>query len=148
MLTTTNWHFRNGLLDLKTGAIRPFEPTDYITHRSPVAYDHEAKCPTFTHFLSETFNGDETLIDYLKAIMGYWLTGRTDRQEFYILYGEGANGKTTLLNVVNYILGEYCGSLMVETLFEGRNGQQNGYDLASLLGARLAIVQRVNPPLG
>ena len=74
--------------------------------------------PRFRKVLSDAFLADEELICDFQAIAGYWLTGRTDRQEFYIFHGMGSNGKSTILNAITHVLGPYAGELMCETIFK------------------------------
>ena len=75
-----------------------------------------------------------------RPMLGYFLTGRNDRQEIYIFHGEGANGKSTLLSMVQHVLGAHFRTMVPESLFEG-NSAKSGYDIASLRGARLAVAQ-------
>ncbi len=130
---------RNGILRLREGKLEPFSPQHYITKRLEIDYDANAQCPVFRNVLSDAFDENEELISYFQAIVGYWLTGCTDRQEFYILHGMGSNGKSTILNAIAHVLGPYSGDLMSETIFEGSAGQHNS-DLASLQGHHLAVV--------
>ena len=53
-------------------------------------------CPRFERFLSEVFNGDRALVDYLHRVIGYSLTGDTREQCWWMFYGGGSNGKSTL----------------------------------------------------
>ena len=84
--------------------------THFVTKRLDVLYDPEADCPAFKKLLSDSFQADEYLISYVKGILGYCLTGHTNRQEVYILHGSGANGKSTLLNAITHVLGPYYGT--------------------------------------
>jgi putative DNA primase/helicase len=130
---------RNGLLNLADRTFKPLCPDDYVTRRLAVAYDPRARCPIFLKVLSDSFCGDKDLIAYVKGILGYWLTGLTNRQELYILLGSVANGKSTILNAISHVLGSYAGTLMSETIFEG-GGSGHNADLASMRGLRLAVV--------
>jgi putative DNA primase/helicase len=117
-----------------------------------IIYDQDADCPTFRSVLVDAFKGDEALIDYFIGLMGYWLTGFTDRQECYVLHGEGANGKSTIINSIGHVLGDYAETLMSETIFETQRGAHSS-DLASMRGKRLGVVHeaesrfRLNAPL-
>ena len=129
----------NGLLGLTDGELIPLRPEHFVTKSLTVTYDPSADCPNFKKVLSDAFGGDDDLIKYFQGISGYWLTPDANRQELYILHGSGANGKSTLLNAINHVLGPYAGSLMSDTIFEGSNGQHNS-DLASMKDYRLAVV--------
>ena len=130
---------RNGIVKLQDGTLTPLMPEHYVTKCLDVDHDPMASCPLFKKVLSDAFGGDDDLIAYFKGIMGYWLTGNADRQEFYILHGSGANGKSTILSAITHVLGPYAGNLMSETIFEGSSGQHNS-DLASMRNYRLAVV--------
>ena len=107
----------NGTVDLRTGILMPARREDYITKVGPVAYDADAECPVFLRFLSEIMGDDQALVDYLQRVLGYMLTGETSEQRLFFLYGNGANGKSTLLNVCKGLLGgELCRQTSVETI--------------------------------
>ena len=131
---------QNGLFDLKGSRFLASDPSHYLTHRSDIAYDPAAKCPLFEAFLKESFKDDRALIRYLQAVLGYCLTGRTNRQEFYIFYGErGRNGKGTIIRILEYILGSYASPIQVETLFENPFSDKSQNELFTMIGKRLAI---------
>ena len=82
---------RNGIVDLRSGQLRPATPDDLMTMQCPVAYDPAATCPTFTGFLERVTNKKPALLSYLARIVGYSLTGKTTEQCLFFLYGSGAN---------------------------------------------------------
>jgi putative DNA primase/helicase len=132
------WLFNvnNGLIDLKTGEISSHDPSHLITKLADVTYDAEAQCPLFQQFMAEIFNGDQTLVAFMQRVFGVCLTGVTRDQAVYILYGLGANGKSTLLKVLENLLGEYHRTASQSAFVEDRS-DNNTYDaLAGLHGAR------------
>src|SRR5262249_34205232 len=98
----------NGVVDLRTGVLRPGQPTDRITMSARVAYDPEAPCPKWEAAIAAVFGGDKDLVRYVQLALGYSLTGNTREQCLFLNFGEGANGKTTLINAVAYVLGDYA----------------------------------------
>src|SRR5262249_13661337 len=74
-LDTDPWALNvlNGTLDLRTGELRPHRREDMITKRAPVAYDPEATCPTWQHFVNQITNLDGALNLFLKKAVGYSL---------------------------------------------------------------------------
>ena len=67
--------------------------------------------------------GNEDLISFVQRAVGYTLTGRNDEQCFFILNGDGANGKSTLINTLNQMLGAYSKQAASHTLMaNGRQG--------------------------
>ncbi len=127
---------RNGTLDLRTGVLRPHKRNDLITKLAPVRYDGDAGCPTWDTFLSEITSGDRELITFLQRAAGYALTGDTREQVVFIAYGSGANGKSTFINHVLTMMGDYGKQTPSSTLTTRRSAIPN--DVAALHGARLA----------
>jgi putative DNA primase/helicase len=133
----------NGVVDLRTGKLQHTRRGDYILKRSPVVFDRNAKCPVFRKFLEEIFMGDNDLLAYVQRILGYLLTGSTIEQCFFLFFGEGSNGKTTLLKPIQTLLGDYSRSSTPETFLvkPGLSGANN--DIARLAGARLVVTVEV-----
>src|SRR5437870_12979001 len=90
----------NGTLDLSTGGLRDFRPGDLITRATDVIYSESAECPRWLRFLDEIFAGDRQLMNFVWRSVGYSLTGDTREQCLFILYGGGANGKSTFLETL------------------------------------------------
>ena len=127
----------NGVLDLKTGQLRPHDPSERITKIASPAYDQAAECPAWLKFLARVFNNDQELIDYIQRAVGYSLTGLTQEQVFFFLYGSGRNGKSTFTNLIAALLGDYFHKAQSQT-FMLRSGQGTGPSegVAALVGAR------------
>jgi putative DNA primase/helicase len=98
----------NGVVDLRTGKLRPELPEDRITKHSPVPYEPDAKCPRFLQFIDEVCCGNAELARFLRRAIGHGLTGLTIEQCFFCCNGVGANGKSTLLDVLYFIFGNYA----------------------------------------
>lgn len=126
----------NGTLDLRTGRLGPSDPGRLITRLAPVVYDPDARAPTWERFLSDVMDGDAAMIDFLQRAVGYSLTGDTREQVLFILYGSGANGKSTLLETLAGMLGDYANATPPETLLTRAKGAIPN-DVARLRGARL-----------
>lgn len=131
----------NGVVDLKTGKLREGRPDDRITKHSLVSFDTATRCARFERFLSEIFNGDAALVDYMQRMVGYCLTGSVGEQCLFCWYGSGANGKTTLAGVLRYIFGDYAVNLPFSAL---EMKHRNSNDLVTLAGARLATAAETN----
>lgn len=129
----------NGTVDLKTGKLREHRPEDLITQITDVIYDPMATCLMWEQFQAEisTVNGtvDTEMVSYKQRLWGYTLTGETSEQKMMICYGNGANGKSTELEVVRYILGDYAKTTAFTTFLERREGTATN-DIAALRGAR------------
>jgi putative DNA primase/helicase len=126
----------NGTLDLRTGTLRDHDPEDFITKLAPVEFGPEATCPRWGGFLDRIFGGDEELIQFVQRAVGYSLTGSTEEQCLFLLHGRGANGKTTLIETLRALLGDYAAHAEFSTFLNHRQAQVRN-DLARLAGARL-----------
>jgi putative DNA primase/helicase len=125
----------NGVVDLKTGSLRPGKPNDCITLHSAIAFNPNAGCPRFDRFIAEIFDQDPGLISYIHRAVGYSLTGDTSEQCFFCCHGEGANGKSTFLNALRFVLAEYVCNLPFSA-FELRARSAIPNDIATLPGRR------------
>lgn len=108
---------------------------DLLTRRTSVSADASG-CPTWESFVLRIMGDDPILAMFLQRCLGYSLVGNPD-QLFFIAYGaSGANGKSTLINVMRDILGDYLVTTRVETFLERPAGGIPN-DLAALAGARV-----------
>lgn len=126
----------NGVLDLRTGKLRPHKRTDYITQCSAVAYDENAKAPVWERFVGEVFGGDAELVEWVRRYLGYCLTGLTTEQMLAVAHGSGSNGKTTLFECIRQMLGTY-GKTAAPGLLVARRGERHPTEILDLRGARL-----------
>lgn len=125
----------NGTLDLRTRELRPHQREDLITKIIDVEYDPNAKCPTWLAFLDRIMAGNVDLIYFLQRSVGYTLTGNTSEQCLFFLHGCGANGKSTLINTIGKLMGDYGLQTPTETLMVKKGDGVNN-DIARLKGAR------------
>ena len=82
-------------LNLKNGKAREPNIKDLITKKSRFVYDKNADCPIWKMFINQIFNKDKDLIHFIQKAMGYSLSGDVGEQCLFILWGTGANGKST-----------------------------------------------------
>ena len=125
-----------GVIDLRTAKMRAHRPTDYMTKLTAVAPDSKCPIPTWLAFLDTVTGKDADLIAFLQRMGGYSLTGSIQEHALFFLYGTGANGKTTFVNVMTGILGDYHKTAPIET-FTASQTDHHPTDLAGLRGARL-----------
>jgi putative DNA primase/helicase len=125
----------NGTIDLRTGELHSHRREHLITKLAPVTYDSEATCPLWWKFLEEIFLGRRELIAFVRRAIGYSLSGEVRDRVLFIPYGKGRNGKSTLLEVIAEMLGDYSLRTPTETLMiKAQNNIPN--DLAQLPGRR------------
>jgi putative DNA primase/helicase len=132
-----------GVVELRTGAVRPGRPDDGSTLQTTVPYDPEAACPRWEQFISEIFAGNIELMTFTQRAIGYSLTGDTSEQVLFLLYGTGANGKGTLTNTLKRVLGDYSWNMPFATIeMKDRTAIPN--DLAALVSRRFVIASETN----
>jgi putative DNA primase/helicase len=142
----------NGTVDLQTGELREHRQGDMITKIARVSYDKNAGCPLWKKFLMEIMNYNADLIRFIQTAAGWAVTGDTSEQTMFILFGSGANGKSTFLNTIMNLLGDYAIATPTET-FMKRNGDQITNDIARLRGTRFVTTteaeqgKRLSEPL-
>jgi len=128
----------NGVVDLRTGAMRPAQATDHMTKIT--ATSPGGKCPLWHQFLARITGDDGELHDFLQRVFGYCLTGVTREHAMFFAYGTGSNGKGTALNTIAAVLGDYATAAPMET-FTASTSDRHPNDLAMLRGARLVTAQ-------
>jgi P4 family phage/plasmid primase-like protien len=133
----------NGTIDLRTGQLKPSDPTDYITRLAPVTYDPTAECPTFVAFLDRIFKSDVDLITFIQKAIGYCLTGNTSERCLFILYGCGRNGKSTLQQIMLALFGDYGLRTPTSTLLQ-KNHDAVPNDVARLQGVRFVAASETD----
>jgi putative DNA primase/helicase len=148
------WLFNvlNGTIELKSGVFREHRKGDMITKTAAVEYDGKAECPVWRQFIREIMNCNGELIRFLQTAAGWALTGDISEQTIFILFGSGANGKSTFLNTLMKVLGDYAIAASTET-FMKKNNDQISNDIARLRGTRFVTTtegeygKRLSEPL-
>ena len=133
-------NLQNGTLDLETGQLTPHEATDLLSKIANVEYDPEADCPHFKQMLSWALPPEHGA--FLLRYLGYALLGAPREQVFAILYGAGANGKSTLINAVSHLLGDYSANVEPATLIKQKSDKVRS-DVARLQGVHLAVTSEL-----
>jgi putative DNA primase/helicase len=152
-------NFTNGTLDLETNKLREAHRKDRITKVLSFAYDLEAKCPRFDEFTLELMgglgkkldNGEceavsveqrakvDGAVEYLDRTFGYSLTGDTSEKAVFVFHGPTNTGKSTLLQTVREILGDYATVISIDALTTRERNSMIEEQLYSLRGVRFAI---------
>ncbi|MEX2599302.1 MAG: phage/plasmid primase, P4 family [Dehalococcoidia bacterium] len=128
----------NGTIDLRTGKLLPHDPARFISKLAPIEFDPDAACPLWLSFQDKITAGSADLQRFKQRYWGYSLTGSTVEQCFAIYYGSGQNGKSTEMDIMSELLGDYALSSSFSTFVERRpNHGGPSEDLARLDGARL-----------
>lgn len=110
----------NGVLDTDPRLngeyeLLPVGPSYFFTWRLPVAYDPKADCPSFKRFLGQILAPSDVLA--VQEFFGYCLARHHDYHKAFMLIGDGANGKSTLLGVLRAFLGpKNCASISLQNM--------------------------------
>ncbi|USY31717.1 phage/plasmid primase, P4 family [Bacillus velezensis] len=131
----------NGVIDLKTGELLPHDRDFLFTKISSVAYQKDADCPNWKAFLESIFIDEQgqpnyEIINFMQKAIGYSLTGDTTEQVMFFLFGNGRNGKSTFINTVQQLLGDYGRQTNSDTFIKKKNDSSINNDIARLDGAR------------
>jgi putative DNA primase/helicase len=126
----------NGAIHLESGRLREHRPQDYLTPISPVIYRSGVSSPIWDGFLRRITGDDEELAGFLQRAVGYSLTGLTSEEKLFFAHGPAASGKSTFLEAIRAIMGDYAATADFDTFLKrpGATGVRN--DLARLAGAR------------
>lgn len=132
-----------GVIDLRTGELRPARQEDYITKLTAVApipldrFNPDLDCPDWIDFLNSATGGDAGMIRFIQQWFGYCLTGSVRAEKMAFYQGTAGSGKDTLVGAVSNTMGDYAINVPVGVLTE-RKHEQHPTEIARLHGARLA----------
>lgn len=136
----------NGTVNLKTGELMAHDHDRLISKMACVEYTDKIDYPLWDKFLNDIFSGDGEVIRYIQKAVGYSLTGSTQEQCAFFCYGTGRNGKSTFIDTIAGILGDYAVNVQPETLMVKNQAGGANSDIARLKGAR--FVTSVEPNEG
>lgn len=125
----------NGVVNLKTGELQQHDRELKLTKITNVEFVEGAQCPTWLSFLDQILLGDKDLIEYMQRLIGYSLTGDISEQIMCFLVGGGSNGKSTFINTIKDLMGEYGKQANSDTFIKKKESGANN-DIARLVGSR------------
>jgi putative DNA primase/helicase len=128
----------NGTVDLTTGTLRPHERADLITKLCPVEFHPDTPCELWELFLDDVFQNQD-LIEYMQILLGYCLTGDVRKHVLPIFWGKGANGKSTLLELMIELLGEDYAIKAPHDMLMAKRSETHPTERADLFGKRLVV---------
>ena len=141
----------NGTLDLSTLEFHSHDPEDFITKVSPINYDPDAICPRWNRFVDEVMEGHTEVSRYLQKAIGYTMTGDTSLECLFVMYGPTTrNGKTTTIETILRVMGEYGCAAKPDLLAANFRGPSSGgpsEDVARLAGSRFVGISEMEQKL-
>ena len=132
-----------GIVDLRTGLLRPPDPNALCTKQTGVAFDPTAQAPRWERFLLEIMNGDLEMVSFLRRAVGYSATGSPREHVLFFLIGGGRNGKGVFIETVLAALGSYAGPVNPSLLLAAE-GERHLTEIASLHKLRFAAFSEIN----
>lgn len=138
------FNVQNGYLDLRTGTLQEHDKNKFFTKISNVEYTDKIDCSLWIDFLNTIFDNDQDLIDYMQRAVGYSLSGSTEEQVMFVLYGNGRNGKSVFLDIVTEMFGNYSTNIQPQTIMVKQQSGGANSDIARLSGARLVTTTEPN----
>jgi P4 family phage/plasmid primase-like protien len=140
----------DGIIDLKTGDVRPSDPAKLMTKTTKTGMGRlQAHSAMWQSYLDLVTGKNQDLQAYLARVAGYCLTGITSEDALFFLFGGGDNGKSTYVDTLVWILGEegYAQVTGMET-FAASRGDRHKTELARLRGARLVAATETDEGRG
>lgn len=125
--------------NLIRGEYQDGKQSDRITLSTGIAFDPAATCPRWEQFLVEVFGDDPALLAFIQRAVGYSITGSSKEQVWFLLYGAGSNGKSTFVDTIYRLLGDYAGDTPAATITSNTGFTTGGAatpELAALRGKR------------
>ena len=134
----------NGAVDLTTGLLVASKPEQYLTKSTGLYYDPTATCEVWQKTINDVFLDDAEMISFFKTLIGYSVLGHNKEHLFCFMIGSGANGKSTIVNALSDVFGDYGKSTQYSTLSVNSKGSQHREDLVRLQGARMVHTSEPN----
>lgn len=109
-------------------------------------YNPAATCTLWEKTVNEIMQGDSSKIEYLQKMSGRFLTGDTSEEEFYIFFGATTrNGKSTITELLLYLLGDYATTISPESLAikVNKDSRTASPDIAKLAGTRFVVASEL-----
>jgi P4 family phage/plasmid primase-like protien len=134
---------KNGIVDLRTGELRPHHPRYLNTKLVDVPYKAAPSSTTWRDFMSSIFNANQRILEYMQILLGYFITGDTSQSVFTVFTSGGGSGKSVLVNALRETLGPYYAVLNKDVIMDGKSPSRGAADpnMSALEGKRLAITE-------
>lgn len=140
----------NGTYDLRDYSFREHSWNDFLTMQT--AFSHTisktVKCKRWEKFIKEVTQNDEDKADFLQRALGYSMLGMSNEECMFILHGKTTrNGKSTLLNTIETMLGDYAKVAPVGMICRGdrqKDAEAASPTLAGLKGKRFVTMSESN----
>lgn len=131
---------QNGVIDLKPRPFlfRPARLEDYVLRKMSVAYDPAATCQAWTDALNTSLP-NQAVRDFVQRAIGYSITGQVAEQVWFMMYGHGANGKSTFVETISDIMADYAHKAPAKLFLQNKYGATPEGSIAQLNGKRFVV---------
>ena len=128
-------NLRNGVLDLKTEELHKHAPEFLMVKTMGTSYIPDAECPRFEKFMADAIP-NPNMRSYIQRALGYSLLGDADQRSIFLIHGPSGTGKSTLIDTMREVFGEYGTTAGAGAFRAARNEQGPNADLHALRGKR------------
>ena len=140
----------NGTYDLSDYSFRPARWDDFLTMQTAFRHtvSRDVRCERWEKFIDEVTEGDKEKADFLQRALGYSMLGLSNEECMFILHGKTTrNGKSTMLNTIETMLGDYARVAPVGIICKSdrlRDAEAASPTLAGLKGKRFVTMSESN----
>ena len=140
----------NGTYSLEDYTFREARWDDFLTMQTNFRHTvrRDVKCERWETFIDEVTQGDKDKADFLQRALGYSMLGMSNEECMFILHGKTTrNGKSTMLNTIEYMLGDYAKVAPVGMICRGdrqKDAEAASPTLAGLKGKRFVTMSESN----
>ena len=136
---------QNGVIDLSEGKFRNSFSDDFITQTGEVEFVKNKGCRRWRKFILEIMDGNKEMSSFIQRLIGYTLLGGNPEEIIIFFYGHGANGKSTLINILNKLFGSYSKNVDSNSYMLRKFNNQGGTDEATarLNGTRATFTTEI-----
>lgn len=139
---------KNGVIDLRTGSLRPGRQEDFISKASPIEFTGiDTIAPYWEKALNEIFQDRQSMVDFIQRLFGYSMAGLTAEAFLPVFFGQGRNGKSTIVEIISHVMGKMAAPIRAEMLLDQGHLQSSAGaspDIMALRGLRLAFASETD----
>jgi len=133
----------NGVVDMRTGGLRENTIDDLITRYARATFNPKAEAPEFEKIIDQACLNRKPLVEFIQEVVGIIFSGLIKEQKFFLMLGTGANSKSTIIETLFYLLGDYAKGMPSHAFIKSESRAIRN-DLARLPGVRFAPCAEVN----
>lgn len=137
---------QDGVYNLKTGEKMPHRRSYLMTQTTAYPVDMEHEPVKFIAFLKQILVGHEENYDYIHRLFGYAMTGSTREDQIYMLFGNGNDGKSLLLDIIGTVMGDYATTAKTDLICVNKyaTSKQTETQLAVLWKKRFVTLEELD----